>query len=154
MPPILEGRQQWNPVDRSLSICLYKNGTFRTSFGQTGLVFPTERWRGLLAMIFMFIGILCSFSLGCCEAHLGNICRVDIIVKWFLFVVIQNNAYYDEIITHKCYRVLVTLPCFSSPGPCYHPNSFPYSLFHFRVPLTFWRICIGFYLVIILFLWF
>lgn len=87
-------------------------------------------------MIFMFIGILCSLSLGCCEAHLGNICRVDIIVKWFLFVVIQNNAYYDEIITHKCYRVLVTLPCFSSPGPCYHPNSFPYSLFHFCVPLT------------------
>lgn len=90
-------------------------------------------------MIFMFIRILCSASLGCYEAHLGNICRVDIIIKLFLFLVIQNSVFLDEIFIHKCYRVLVTLilPCFSSPGPCYLPNIFPYSLFHFHVHLTF-----------------
>lgn len=53
-------------------------------------------------MIFMFIGILCSASLGCYEARLGNICRVDIIIKWFLFLVIQNNVFHDEIFIHKC----------------------------------------------------
>lgn len=59
--------------------------------------------------------------------------------KMVSFFVIQNNVFHDEIFIHTCYHVLVTLilPCFSSPGPCYHPSSFLYCLFHFHVHLRF-----------------